>query len=100
MQDEKYNEIYRKAEEKFFEDLKHYRTVVSVEDVLSSKQLRQYTEINAIINKRLKEELLSKEQIKSYEYAKARIQYEKERAQKKDKIFFDLVNMFVKMEKY
>ena len=91
MQDEKYDEFYRKAEEKFFEDLKHYRTVVRAEDVLSSKQLRQYTEIKAIINKRLKEELLSKEQIKSYEYAKARIQYEKERAQKKDKIFFDLV---------
>ena len=91
MQDEKYDEFYRKAEEKFFEDLKHYRTVVSAEDVLSSKQLRQYTEIKAIINKRLKEELLSKEQIKSYEYAKARIKYEKERAQKKDKIFFDLV---------
>ncbi len=96
MQDEKYDEFYRKAEEKFFEDLKHYRTVVSAEDVLSSKQLRQYTEIKSIINKRLKEELLSKEQIKSYEFAKARIQYEKERAQKKDKIFFDLVKYVCK----
>ena len=84
MPDDNYNEIYRKAEEKFFEDLKHYRTVV-IEDILSLKQLRQYTQIKAIINKRLKEEVLSIEQIKSYEYANSR--NEKERAKKKDKIF-------------
>ena len=42
-----------------------------------------------IINKRLKEEVLSKEQIRRYEYAKASIQNKKKRAQKKDKIFFE-----------
>ena len=96
MQDEKYNEIYRKAEEKFFEDLKHYRTIVNLEDILDPKRLREYWQYKEIINKRLKEEVLSKEQIRRYEYAKASIQNKKKIAQKKDKIFFDLVKYVCK----
>ena len=99
MKDDNYNEIYRKAEEKFFEDLKHYRTVVNPEDILGPKLLREYWQFKEIINKRLKEEVLSKEQIRRYEYAKASIQNKKKRAKKKDKIFFDLVKYVCEDEK-
>ena len=45
------------------------------------------------------EEVLSKEQIRRYEYAKASIQNKKKRAKKKDKIFFDLVKYVCEDEK-
>ena len=61
MQDEKYNEIYRKAEEKFFEDLKLYNASP-----------------------------VSEESIKRFNYSEIQIQERNEKA-KKHKIFLELV---------
>ena len=41
MQDEKYNEIYRKAEEKFFEDLKYYPTKNVSEEQIKRLNLKK-----------------------------------------------------------
>ena len=61
MQDKKYNEIYRKAEEKFFEDLKYYNTSP-----------------------------VSEESIKRFNYSEIQIKEKNEKA-KKNKIFQQLV---------
>ena len=61
IQDEKYNEIYRKAEEKFFEDLKYYNASP-----------------------------VSEESIKRFNYSEIQIQEKNEKA-KKHKIFLELV---------
>ena len=69
MQDEKYNEIYRKAEEKFFEDLKLYNASP-----------------------------VSEESIKRFNYSKIQIQEKNEKA-KKNKIFLELVKYICEDEK-
>ncbi len=66
MQDEKYNEIYRKAEEKFFEDLKLYNASP-----------------------------VSEESIKRFNYSEIQIQEINEKA-KKNKIFLELVKYLCK----